>query len=93
MILKEGGNVFRNDDGAITQRIATDDIQPTVDWMNSTFGFKFTDEEMLGTTGKKRHEDGTFEKNSSGDIDLNTDARSIVIRLCRNSKLQTLLAE
>ena len=77
MILKEGGNVFRNDDGAITQRIATDDIQPTVDWMNSTFGFKFTDEEMLGTTGKKRHEDGTFEKNSSGDIDLNTDAREL----------------
>ena len=31
--------------------------------MNSTFGFKFTDEEMLGTTGKKRHDDGTFEKN------------------------------
>ena len=77
MILKEGGNVFRNEEGPITQRIATDDIKPTVDWMNSTFGFKFTDEEMLGTTGKKRHDDGTFEKNSSGDIDLNTDAREL----------------
>ena len=77
MILKEGGNVFRNEEGPITQRIATDDIKPTVDWMNSTFGFKFTDEEMLGTTGKKRSDDGTFEKNSSGDIDLNTDAREL----------------
>ena len=77
MILKEGGNVFRNEKGPITQRIATDDIKPTVDWMNSTFGFKFTDEEMLGTTGKKRSDDGTFEKNSSGDIDLNTDAREL----------------
>lgn len=81
MILKEGGNIFRqvpkDPDTAITQRIATDDIQPTVDWMNKTFGFKFGPEEMLGTTGKKRHEDGTFEKNSSGDIDLNTDTNEL----------------
>ena len=32
---------------------------------------------MLGTTGKKSDPDGSFEKNSSGDLDLNTDANKI----------------
>jgi len=32
---------------------------------------------VLGTTGKKSDPDGTFEKNSSGDLDLNTDLNKI----------------
>ena len=79
--LFEGGNVFKKvDDGEVTpltQRIATVDVQPTIDWINSTFGFKFIDEDMLGTTGKKTKEDGTFEENSSGDLDLNVDVREL----------------
>jgi hypothetical protein len=79
--LLEGGNVFKKVDGdnvqPITQRIATADVQPTIDWLNSTFGFKFVDEDMLGTTGKKNKPDGTFEENSSGDIDLNVDVREL----------------
>ena len=81
MILSEGGNIFKKVEGGtvtpITQRIATADVKPTIDWLNSTFGFKFVDEDMLGTTGKKNKPDGTFEENSSGDIDLNVDSREL----------------
>ena len=77
MILKEGGNVFKNEEGAITQRIATTDVKPTVDWINQTFGFDFIDDDMLGTTGQKEDPDGSFEKNSSGDLDLNTDTTKV----------------
>lgn len=77
MILTEGGNVFKSEKGAITQRIATADVKPTVDWLNDTFGFDFVDEDMLGTTGKKSKPDGTFEENSSGDIDLNVDIKKL----------------
>ena len=78
MILSEGGNVFKQPDATpITQRIATADVKPTIDWLNATFGFKFVDEDMLGTTGKKNKPDGTFEENSSGDIDLNVDSREL----------------
>ena len=79
MILKEGGNVFKTepDKKLIASRIATADVQPTIDWLNATFGFKFTPKEFLGTTGTKTHPDGTFKKNSSGDLDLNTDTREL----------------
>ena len=75
MILNEGGNVFKTEPEKelICQRIATADVKPTVDWINNTFGFDFVDKDLLGTTGKKTDPDGTFEKNSSGDLDLNTD--------------------
>ena len=78
-ILKEGGNVFKTEPEKklIASRIATADVQPTIDWLNATFGFKFTPKEFLGTTGTKTHPDGTFEKNSSGDLDLNTDTREL----------------
>ena len=43
MILNEGGNVFKKVEGEevipLTQRIATPDIKPTIEWMNTTFGF------------------------------------------------------
>ena len=52
--LFEGGNVFKKVEGGevtpLTQRIATVDVQPTIDWINATFGFKFVDEDKLGTT-------------------------------------------
>jgi hypothetical protein len=80
-ILKEGGNVFKTEPkdpaSVITQRIATADVDPTIDWLNKTFGFKFVDADKLGTTGKKVKPDGTFEENSSGDIDLNVDVREL----------------
>ena len=79
MILNEGGNIFKTepDKKLIASRIATVDVKPTIDWLNKTFGFKFTPKEFLGTTGTKTHPDGTFEKNSSGDLDLNTDTREL----------------
>ena len=49
MILKEGGNVFKNEEGSITQRIATTDVKPTVDWINQTFGFDFIDDDISGS--------------------------------------------
>ena len=34
MILKEGGNVFKNNDGqAVTQRINQTDVKPTLNWL------------------------------------------------------------
>ena len=79
MILKEGGNIFKTEPEKelIASRIATVDVEPTIKWLNSTFGFKFTKKEYLGTTGTKTDPDGTFEKNSSGDLDLNTDTREL----------------
>jgi len=81
MILKESNNVFKTDpkdrESRLTQRIATADVDPTIDWLNKTFGFKFVDADKLGSTGKKVKPDGTFEENSSGDIDLNVDIREL----------------
>ncbi len=79
MILNEGGNVFKTEPEKelIASRIATVDVEPTIKWLNSTFGFNFTKKEYLGTTGTKTDPDGTFEKNSSGDLDLNTDTREL----------------
>jgi len=76
-ILKEGGNVFKSEEGPLTQRIATKDVRPTVDFIEKITGLEFIDDDLLGTTGKKTDPDGTFEKNSSGDLDLNTDANKI----------------
>ena len=77
MILKEGGNVFKTADEALTQRIGTPQVRPTVDFIEKITGLDFVDDDLLGTTGKKVDADGTFEKNSSGDLDLNTDANKI----------------
>ena len=81
MILSESNNVFKTDpkdrESRLTQRIATADVDPTIDWLNKTFGFKFVDADKLGSTGTKVKLDGTFEENSSGDIDLNVDIREL----------------
>ena len=77
MILKEGGNIFKTEQGAITQRIATKDVQSSIDFIEKITGLTYDEEDWLGTTGKKIDPDGEFEKNSSGDLDLNTDANKI----------------
>jgi hypothetical protein len=86
-ILKEGGNVFKSLDGEeLTQRIATKDVDTTVEFLERITGYDWRselDEEdgrplhYLGTTGRKHDLDGTFEKNSSGDLDLNTDLNKV----------------
>ena len=76
-ILKEGGNIFKTDQGPITQRIATKDVQSSIDFIEKITGLTYDEEDWLGTTGKKVNPDGEFEKNSSGDLDLNTDSNKI----------------
>lgn len=85
--LFEGGNVFKGPDKEpLTQRIATKDVEPTVKFLEEITGLDFTKEldlddkkpvKWLGTTGRKEDPDGTFELNSSGDLDLSVDAREI----------------
>lgn len=77
MILNEGGNVFKTPEGPLTQRIPTPAVRPTVSAIEKITGLEFVDDDLLGTTGKKVDADGTFEKNSSGDLDLNTDLNKI----------------
>lgn len=86
MYLKEGGNVFKTPEGELlAQRIATGDVVSTVDFIEKITGLDFVSEKdddghpakFLGSTGKKVDADGTFEKNSSGDLDLSVDANEI----------------
>jgi hypothetical protein len=86
MILNEGGNVFKTPEGALTQRIATGDVDTTVAFLEKITGYDWMSEkdeednrpaDYLGTTGRKTDPDGTFEKNSSGDLDLNTDLNKV----------------
>ena len=79
MILNEGGNVFKTEPEKemMTQRIATQDVHPTIQFIEKITGLTFDEEDWLGTTGKKKDPDGAFEKNSSGDLDLNTDANKV----------------
>ena len=61
MILKEGGNIFKDEKGVpVTQRIARDDVDPTLDWVEKITGIPHKDMK-LGSTGIK---------SSSGDIDV-----------------------
>ena len=84
-IIKEGGNVFKNPEGPLTQRIATGDVDSTVAFLEKITGYDWQSEKddderpaaYLGTTGRKSNPDGTFEKNSSGDLDLNTDLNKV----------------
>lgn len=80
-VLKESNNIFKKDpkdrETRLTSRIPTSAVRPTVDFIEKITGLEFVDEDLLGSTGKKSHPDGTFEKNSSGDLDLNTDLNKI----------------
>lgn len=84
--LFEGGNVFKGPDKQpLTQRIATGDVPETIAFIEKITGLDFTSEKgeddkpvkWLGTTGRKEDPDGTFELNSSGDLDLSVDANEI----------------
>lgn len=86
MILSESGNIFKTPDGPITQRIATADVDTTVAFLEKITGYDWMSEKdadddkpknYLGTTGRKNAPDGTFEENSSGDLDLNTDLNKV----------------
>ena len=52
-------------------------MQGSIDFIEKITGLTFDEEDWLGTTGKKNDPDGAFEKNSSGDLDLNTDANKV----------------
>jgi len=85
MILNEGGNVFKNSEGPLTNRIATTDVLSTVSFLEKITGLDFTAEKdddgkpkkWLGTTGRKEDPDGTFDLNSSGDLDLSVDLNEV----------------
>ena len=68
MILSEGGNVFKDEQGEpLTQRINLADIRPTVAWLETITDLPLLDN-MLGSTGLKP---------SSGDLDLAVDSNKV----------------
>tara|TARA_B100001287_G_scaffold118995_1_gene100225 strand:- start:1468 stop:3861 length:2394 start_codon:yes stop_codon:yes gene_type:complete len=68
MILKEGGNIFKDPDGKpVTQRISKNDIDPTLDWVEKITGVDHKDMK-LGSTGIR---------SSSGDIDVAVNAKEV----------------
>ena len=68
MILAEGGNVFKDEQGQpLTQRINLADIRPTVAWLETITDLPLMDN-MLGSTGLKP---------TSGDLDLAVDSTKV----------------
>ena len=68
MILKEGGNIFKDEQGTpVTQRINRDSVDPTLLWLEKITGLSHVDMK-LGSTGIK---------DSSGDLDVAIDAGSV----------------
>lgn len=69
MILKEGGNIFKDKKTGehLTQAINQEDVIPTVKWLEQQTGLDLLSN-MLGTTGKKA---------TSGDLDLGVDETKI----------------
>lgn len=68
MILKEGGNVFKDAKGQpATQRIARDNVVPTIQWLEGITGLNLIDN-MLGSTGRAE---------TSGDLDVGVDATKV----------------
>jgi hypothetical protein len=82
-------NIFKTDpkdpDSRLTQRIATKDVDSTIEFIEKITGLDFTSEKddegksaaRLGSTGRKEKADGTFEENSSGDLDLSVDLNKV----------------
>jgi hypothetical protein len=69
MILKEGGNVFKDASGRIlTQRINQADVAPTLAWLDLMLPGLDLQNNTLGSTGKKP---------TSGDLDLAVDAGQV----------------
>lgn len=68
MILREGGNVFKDAAGQPrTQRINLADIVPTVRWLETVSGLEL-ENNMLGSTGLRP---------TSGDLDLAVDSTTV----------------
>lgn len=75
-LLLEGGNVFKNKEGSLTQRIKGSDIPKTINQIEDITGIDFTLDKSddnfpikwLGTTGRKE---------DSGDLDLFVDSNEI----------------
>jgi hypothetical protein len=68
MILKEGGNVFKDAKGQpATQRIARNNVVPTIQWLEGITGLNLIDN-MLGSTGQAE---------TSGDLDVGVDATKV----------------
>ena len=68
MILREGGNVFKDLKGApATGRISLENVVPTVQWLEQLTGLNLVDN-MLGSTGRAK---------TSGDLDLGVDSTKI----------------
>lgn len=66
--LKEGGNVFKNNDGQITtQRINQTDVKPTLMWLEQMLDLDLVNN-TLGSTGLKP---------TSGDLDVAVDSQQI----------------
>jgi hypothetical protein len=75
MILKEGGNVFKDTAGnPLTKRINQADVMPTAQWLEQITGLDLTTDrdprdgkpiKWLGSTGRKA---------DSGDLDMSVDA-------------------
>ena len=69
MILKEGGNVFKDASGRIlTQRINQADVAPTLAWLDLMVPGLDLQNNTLGSTGRKP---------TSGDLDLAVDASQV----------------
>jgi len=69
MILKEGGNVFKDANGRIlTQRINQADVAPTLAWLDQMLPGLDLQDNTLGSTGRKP---------TSGDLDLAVDANQV----------------
>jgi hypothetical protein len=68
MIIKEGGNIFKDANGrALTQRINQTDVRSTIAWLEELTGLELQDN-ALGSTGRKP---------TSGDLDLAVDANQV----------------
>jgi len=69
MILKEGGNIFKDPESKepLTQRIRRDDVDPTLAWVEKITGLPHRDFK-LGSTGKKA---------TSGDLDVAVDQNEV----------------
>ena len=68
MILVEGGNVFKDEQGqSATIRISRENVVPTVQWLEQLTGLNLQDN-MLGSTGRAE---------TSGDLDLGVDATKV----------------
>jgi hypothetical protein len=78
-IIKEGGNVFKDNDGrALTQRINQTDVKPTLAWLEQMLPGLDVQGNTLGSTGIK---------DTSGDLDIAVDSDQVT-KLQLSTRLQ-----